>query len=380
MKICIVARNIPDDGKGNFEFDQAMALKKYGHQVCVISMDLRSIRRKRKFGISHCIFDGIDLYRCSFPIGAVGTDPMNYAGSRLFRMVYEKAKKEVGPFDIINTHFLEISAMVAIALKNHLNEKTPLIVTEHSSLVNKSKDEIDKKTQKNAKLAYSSADCVIAVSESLQKKISDNFNVKCQVVYNVFDGTLFSRTYREKKVCDGEIFTFVSAGNLTENKRMGLLVEAFATAFPEKTCMLYIFGDGPERENLRRQIENCGMRDSIVLCGKKSRSELAEFYKQADAFVLLSKNETFGVAYIEAMACGLPVIASYSGGPESFINDENGIIVDDDICKAAAAMNFIKDNISAYNSESIAAYANRICSSDIIAEKLTSIYTKVAET
>ena len=179
MKICIVARNIPDDGKGNFEFDQAMALKKYGHQVCVISMDLRSIRRKRKFGISHCIFDGIDLYRCSFPIGAVGTDPMNYAGSRLFRMVYEKAKKEVGPFDIINTHFLEISAMVAIALKNHLNEKTPLIVTEHSSLVNKSKDEIDKKTQKNAKLAYSSADCVIAVSESLQKKISDNFNVKC---------------------------------------------------------------------------------------------------------------------------------------------------------------------------------------------------------
>ena len=65
---------------------------------------------------------------------------------------------------------------------------------------------------------------------------------------------------------------------------------------------------------------------------------------------------------------------------QSFINYENGIIFDDDIFKAAAAMNFIKDNISAYNSESIAAYANRICSSDIIAEKLTSIYTKVAET
>ena len=51
MRICIVARDISDNYMGSFEFDQAKALNDFGHEVFVISLDLRSVRRKRKWGV-----------------------------------------------------------------------------------------------------------------------------------------------------------------------------------------------------------------------------------------------------------------------------------------------------------------------------------------
>ena len=89
--------------------------------------------------------------------------------------------------------------------------------------------------------------------------------------------------------------------------------------------------------------------------------------------MLLSKRETFGVAYVEAMAAGLPVIACRSGGPEGFVKPEVGILADseEDIINA---LRFIRDNISDYNRESISRYAAEICSPEVIAGKLNKIY------
>ena len=56
--------------------------------------------------------------------------------------------------------------------------------------------------------------------------------------------------------------------------------------------------------------------------------EVAEEMRRCDSFVLASEHETFGVVYIEALACGKPVIGTYNGGDEDIIKDYNGIIVE----------------------------------------------------
>ena len=158
---------------------------------------------------------------------------------------------------------------------------------------------------------------------------------------------------------------------------MNLLIKGFDRAFGNdvnKNVKLYIFGEGPEKDNLKALICERRLDDRVILMGKKSRRELSGFYNKADVFALLSEKETFGVAYIEAMAMGMPVIASYSGGPQSFVNEKVGMFTHDDECEVAETLLEMKTNIEQYDSKYISDYAKHICSPKTIAEELTEIY------
>ena len=376
MKICIVSRNINSDYTGNFEFDQAMALKDAGHDVYVLSMDLRSLRRKRKFGFYMDEFNGIKIMRCSVPVGPVKPAIFNLIGSRIFVRGYKKLKKNAGCFDIVNTHFLNISYIVLYALKEIVKENVPMVVTEHLSLMNVDRNQISDINIMRGEYVYNNADRVIAVSNALAEKIKNNFGVDSDVVFNVFDGRIFDG--RERNHEDDENFTFVSAGNLTQNKRMSLLVRTFSKAFPEDVhTRLYIFGDGPERSRLERQIEELNLEDRVFIMGRKTRAVLADFYANADAFALLSKRETFGVAYIEAMASGMPVLACRSGGPEDFIIPEVGMFTDDNEEDVVSALKSLKADRSSYDDSFIKEYAGKICSGQVIAGQLTEIFNSL---
>lgn len=373
MKICLITRNINSDYKGSFEFDQARALKQSGNEIYVISLDFRSLRRKRKIGLFWDVHEGINVLRCSYPLGRINSKVFYAAGKRLFERAYNAMIQKAGAVDIIHAHFLETAYVAALVLKEKLADDTPFIVTEHSSLVNDDIENLSADIVSKARYVYPKADRVIAVSDALAEKIKANFNIDCDVVYNVMDTDIFRLT-EKREDSDKNGFVFVSAGNLLPNKRMDLMIDCFDRAFKnDGNVSLYIFGDGPERQRLDNIIYKNDMNDRVFLMGRKSRQEIADFYKNADAFVLLSKRETFGVAYVEAMAAGLPVIACRSGGPEGFVKPEVGILADseEDIINA---LRFIRDNISDYNRENISRYAAEICSPEVIAGKLNKIY------
>lgn len=378
MKVCIVARNINSDYKGSFEFDQAVALKKAGHDVYVMSLDFRSVRNRRKIGFFWDEYENIHVLRCSIPIGPLNGKIGNSIYSLAVKKAYKKLVAHSGHLDIIHTHFITISYVTMKSIRDKLPSETKFIVTEHSSTVNADLNLIPYDLKEKAKYVYNNADKVIAVSNSLATRIYENFGITCDVIYNVYDEGIFKL---EKRIYDSEKpFRFVSAGNFTGNKRMDFLIRSFSKAFTGTEAELYIFGDGSEKSKLEALINENSNESNIFLMGCVSRKEIADFYKMANVFVLLSEKETFGVSYIEAMATGMPVIASHSGGPEGFIVSECGVIVDDSEEKAATAMIKIKDEITSYDSVWISEYARHICGSEAVAKRLTELYLDVKNT
>ena len=112
---------------------------------------------------------------------------------------------------------------------------------------------------------------------------------------------------------------------------MDITIRAFAELCKTKEDVkLIIAGDGPQRDALGKLVEDLHLTKRIEFAGKLDRHAIKEVFAKSDCFVLMSRSETFGVVYIEAMASGLPVIATRCGGPESFVNENNGILVDVD--------------------------------------------------
>lgn len=96
-----------------------------------------------------------------------------------------------------------------------------------------------------------------------------------------------------------------------------------------------VAGDGPERERLGRQIDDAGLSGHVRLLG--AREDVVGVYHAADVFLFLSRGESFGLSLIEAMACGLPVVAAKQRPYDEILPEAGGILVDENDSAAVAA-------------------------------------------
>lgn len=121
----------------------------------------------------------------------------------------------------------------------------------------------------------------------------------------------------------------VSAGRLVRWKRFDLLVDAFADATADHPgWRLHIFGSGPERDRLRARIVERGLTDRAELKGRSKR--LDREFGRSEIFALSSPHETFGLVLVEAMSCGLPVVAVSTDGPAEVVTPGvDGLLVPD---------------------------------------------------
>ena len=95
---------------------------------------------------------------------------------------------------------------------------------------------------------------------------------------------------------------------------------------------------------MKKLVRDYNAEGNVILTGKKTRVEIAEYLSRSKAFILLSERETFGVAFIEAMAAGLPVISTKSGGPECFITNNIGVLVEEDeTCIVESMIEMLED-------------------------------------
>lgn len=373
MYIMIISRGFPTNKYkmyGIFEFDQAKALAKAGCKVVFAAIDVRSIRRWRKWGLERHEIEGVNVYVLNIPGGRLPKAILHKVTSIGLTFLYKLILKELGKPDVLHAHFTDVG-YVAATLKQQIN--IPLVITEHSSLINM--PVIEKQLFNTAKVAYEQADAVIAVSPALANSIKAKLNIKARYVPNIVDTDVFTYTIRGAS----NTFNFVSIGNLIYGKRMDLTIEAFYKAFPDfSDVTLTIFGEGDERSKIEGIIKKYHLENRVELMGMCSREVIKENLKNSDCFVLASRAETFGVAYIEALASGVPVIATKCGGPEVFVNTENGRMIQvDDFDALVNGMKFMYKNSISFDREKISAEIKLKFSPQCVSKKLLEVYEDV---
>jgi glycosyltransferase involved in cell wall biosynthesis len=128
---------------------------------------------------------------------------------------------------------------------------------------------------------------------------------------------------------EGNPVRFIYLGRLADWKGVQFLLDAFAIVLKETSDVrLDILGDGEERKALEEQAGRLNLGDRINFVGWVKADEGARRLRSADVFVLPSLHEVGGIVLLEAMAVGLPIVATNWGGPASHVSDETGIRVD----------------------------------------------------
>jgi glycosyltransferase involved in cell wall biosynthesis len=370
VKVLIVSTGLPSKRyplEGVFAFDQAKALAAQGLDMSFFSIDLRSIRKIRRPGFDSFVRDNVKCYTYSVPLGPVGYRLLTRVGCKVADILYKKVYNRNQRPDIIHTHF-------AAPFGAYLSKKysIPLVITEHSSEMNR--QDLPQEVIDRSKVCYQQAEKVITVSSLLADSLLSKTGIRCKVIHNIIDTTLFSAPKRKEH--DG--FTFVVTALLSERKRVHQLIPVM-TELPE-TVKLIIVGDGTERSRLELLIAENALEQRAEMKGLLSREETAQVYSECDCFVLPSALETFGVVYVEAMAAGLPVIATRCGGPEDFVTDENGLLIDvDNQVQLSDAMHYMVENAGKYSSNEIKEYVQSRFSPEVIAKEIISVYKEIVK-
>lgn len=238
-----------------------------------------------------------------------------------------------------------------------------------------------------SKLVMRSASAVIALTEDMKRRMREICNREVSVIPNGIDLDRFQGlnpgTLREglKVNSDEKLILFV--GGLKPIKGIEYLIQAMSSIKQSETkAKLLLVGQGEERERLEQLAKSLGLNDYVRFIGEIPNEEVPEYMAASDVFVLPSLSESFGIVNLEAMASGLPIVATRVGGlPEIIKEGNNGFLVEPKNPKEIAekVLLILKDEelssrISRSNKEKAKRY-----SWESIVERLEEVYQTIKE-
>ena len=373
----------PDDINGVFFREQAIALAKHGHQVGVIHPNLRSPRQWRtavtgKYGVTREDDLGVTTFR-SHSMAWFPRMPRGHRWQwlRQGRILFDRYRETYGLPELIHVHSMLNAGMLAMALRQRYG--VPYVVTEHSSAF--ARGAVTPNELKLARSVAANASCRFAVSEPFCGLLNEKLGTQVgtwEPLPNIVDQRFLSSQVTPGAPAS-EQFRFAAIAVLTENKSIHNLIAAFAHAFAQdQSVFLDIGGDGPELERLKALVEQYGLNGRVQFLGALSRDRVADVISAANALVLASRYETFGVVVIEALALGKPVVATRCGGPESIIVEGDGLLVPvDDVNSLADGLKTLRHTIEDYDAEMIRERCRARYSEAAVVDRLTGIYRSV---
>lgn len=174
-------------------------------------------------------------------------------------------------------------------------------------------------------------------------------------------------------------FRFLTVSLLSPHKRVDWLLRAFAQAFSQHDdVILEIGGDGEDRAALENLVRELAISERVRFLGRLDRAGVREAMQRANAFVLTSLFETFGIVLIEAMATGLPVVSTACGGPEDIVTPEVGLLVPtDQFDRLAPALRKMYQTHAQYDPSAISTYAERRFSTPVVTKQIIDVYNDV---
>lgn len=364
---------------GSFFREQALALKRLGCNVIVADatfQSMSSLKGKKLFSIQKKDDEGLLTYSYLIPtfglmrMPKLGTKVYAKNLERLFRVINKDGHK----IDVIHAHSFYCAGVAATRLGKKY--RIPVVATEHSSAIISKK--LDKQKIDLLKETVEECEKFICVGNGLKEAVIEYTKTikDIAVIPNMVD-KIFN--YKEKK--DSKTFYFASIGNLIQRKRFDLTIQAFAESFRDNlNVKLTIIGDGPLKEKLKLLAKEQGVENQVIFTGRLDRNSVAQELQKSNVFVLASDYETFGVVYIEAMACGNPVIGTRNGGANDIINDNCGFLVDtNEVGQLADAMKKIYSTYTNYNKKDIAEQCDGQYGEKVISAQLKAVYSDIVK-
>ena len=317
---------------GGYFRDQALALQAAGYRIAMLAPDIYTLRDLRQGrapagrGYVRVEDDGIPTWRRETLMLMPRLPYRNAASSaRCGLKLFARYVERNGAPELVQAHSILNAGVVALAIKRRYG--IPFIAMEHSTAF------------AQGRLRWWERDLVRRVIAAARQCIAPSSRVG-DLLATQYPGSRWDTLPNplgdafvadlSPPARDGAAgpFVFLSAVRFSPEKGLAMLIEAFAEAFGgDAGVRLRLAGDGPIRAELERLCASLGVAAQVDFPGLLTAPQVRAEMEAADAFVLASDVETFGVVVIEALACGRPVVVTASGGPDQLVTAENGLLV-----------------------------------------------------
>lgn len=261
-------------------------------------------------------------------------------------------------YDIVHVNYASYGLLALVAKMFY---KTPFIYTVHYSPPSGSfwtqlmyRIELDLLLPIVAK----KADRVVTISSYVQHLLRWKYNLEAEFIYHGIDGSMsnFDTSSSRESIMakysipsDYKLFLYV--GRFHGYKDLETAIRAFSIVLKEKRHKIkfLVIGKGEMERSIRQEILRNHVEDHVLLLGNVENGKLKQYYTGSDIFVFPSIGEGFGLVFLEAMICGLPIIASSEGSSSEIIGDAGLIFTARNPNDLASKMMELLDNQDLYN-------------------------------
>ncbi|MBI5742152.1 MAG: glycosyltransferase family 4 protein [Nitrospirae bacterium] len=375
MQILIVNYEYPPIGGGGglFTRDIAECMAGLGHGVTVLTSLFRGLKKKENV-------NGVDVVRVPVLFrnkkeAANLPSMLSYFPSSVYRAYLSMNR---GAYDIINTHFAIPSGPTGYILARAF--RIPNVLSIHGGdIFDPGKALSPHRTpglSTVVRAMLNKAECVVAQSQDTKQRAICNYRIKREI--NVIPlgigRTCFQKKSRLELGFEADETIFCTVGRLVERKNVGGLITILSGIKDKYRFRLLIIGDGPERGCLEKSIAGSGLKDSVFILGNVPDEKKFQIMAASDIYLSTSLHEGFGLVFLEAMECGLPVICYDCGGQNDFLADgRTGFLVrlgnEEEMKKRTVELmtnSELVKRMGAYNKEIVRNYYIDKCAADYL--------------
>jgi glycosyltransferase involved in cell wall biosynthesis len=314
----------PEAGGGQIiAYKTSEALARAGHKVAYLAIAPQGYERRVDWGEAEYAQRGLGL-------------------PDALRLAPQLARSSQGnEYEIVHVHLANdtIGYCLAYAVARRMGLKPRLVLSIYAPRAHAFPRSLGEVI---TALSCHSADLIFCLSEFSKGDVSRAYHVptsKLAVTYAGVDSSFTAETSRRDR-SDNDPFSLLFCGRLNgphEQKGVDILLKSLPLVLRYHKVVLDIIGSGPRLPQYQALAGELGVSEQVRFLGFVQHQEMPRHYQQADLFVLPSRRESFGLVLAEAMACGLPVVATTAGAiPEVVQDGLTGVLVPPDNPEAMA--------------------------------------------
>jgi glycosyltransferase involved in cell wall biosynthesis len=371
----------PIGGGGGFVTrDILEEIVKHGHQVTVVTSHFNQLKKREHANGVEIIRVPV-FFRMEIEVANMPSMLIYFPSSVVHTLLSTANRRK---YNVINTHFAVPSGPAGHLISKFLN--LPNVLSIHGGdIFDPSKSLSPHKTpivSSVVQLMLNKADRIVAQSTDTKKNAYRYYQVnqEIEIIPLGIKKPIFKSAIRDRFGLGQNDFVFCTIGRLIKRKNLHELIKILSEIGNGDDLKLIIIGEGPERTHLENHARQNGVSNRVYFFGNVSDHTKFQLLDISDVYISTALHEGFGLVFLEAMECGLPVICYDRGGQNDFlINGKTGFLVEfgnkdlfvDRILDIYSNKK-LRDNISRFNKKLINDYYISSC-----AQKYLSLFRTV---